>query len=266
MLTTLALLTLLQLPPAQAGSALALTGARLSHGVSGPTRADAKVLPGDRLCVTFDIEGITVDDNGKVLYSVATEVADAQGKIIFRQPPRDLETINSLGGSRLPAFAQVDIGLEQPAGDYTLKATVTDRATKKSQVLTQKFQVLPRGFGIVHLTTTSDPDAVVPANLLGAGQSLWINYAVVGFGRDTAKKQPNATMTLRVLDEKGKPTLAKPFVGVVDKDVPANAVALPVQFMLSLNRPGKFTVEVTAACKHTGKTTTQSFPIIVQAR
>ncbi|MBL8794458.1 MAG: hypothetical protein JNM56_11175 [Planctomycetia bacterium] len=265
MLTTLALLTLLQLPPAQAGT-LSLTGARVSHGVSGPTRADTKVLPGDRLCVTFDIDGITVDANGKVLYSVATEVADAKGKVIFRQPPRDLETINSLGGSKLPAFAQVDIGLEQPAGDYTLTVNVTDRANKKSQSLSQKFTVLPKGFGIIHLTTTADPDAEVPANLLGAGQSLWVNYAVVGFGRDTAKKQPNATMTLRVLDEKGKPTLAQPFTGTVDKDVPANATALPVQFLLSLNRPGKFTVEVTASCKHTGKTVTQSFPINVQAR
>jgi hypothetical protein len=216
--------------------------------------------------VTFDVEGITADENGKVLYSVATEVADAKGKVIFQQPPRNLETVNSLGGGRLPAYALVEIGLEQSAGDYILKVTVTDRASKKSQMLTQKFQVLPRGFGIVDLATTADAEGAVPANLLGAGQSLWINYAVVGFGRDTAKKQPNATMTLRVLDEKGKPTLAKPFAGVVDKDVPANATALPVQFLLSLNRPGKFTVEVTATCKHTGKTATQSFPIVVQSR
>jgi hypothetical protein len=265
MMTTLALLTLLQLSPAQAGT-LSLTGARVTHGVSGPTRADTKVLPGDNVCVTFDIEGITADENGKVLYSVATEVADAKGKVIFRQPSRDLETVNSLGGGRLPAYAQVEIGLDQPAGDHTLTVTVTDRASKKSQTLSQKFQVLPRGFGIVDLTTTADAAAQVPANLLGAGQSLFINFAVVGFGRDTAKKQPNATMSLRVLDEKGKPTLAKPFVGVIDKDVPANAGALPVQFLLSLNRSGKFTVEVTATCKHTGKTATQSFPIIVQPR
>src|SRR5258708_7751087 len=108
MLTPLALLAGLLAGLAEP-AALSLTDVRLTHGVSGPPRASAKVLPGDRLVVSFDIAGITADENGKVLYSIGTELSDSKGKMLFRQPHRDQETIIALGGGRLPAFAQVDV-------------------------------------------------------------------------------------------------------------------------------------------------------------
>ena len=42
---------------------------------------------------------------------------------------------------RIPAYAQLDVGLQQPPGDYTLKVIVTDRASKKSQTLTRKLHL-----------------------------------------------------------------------------------------------------------------------------
>ena len=57
--------------------------------------------------------------------------------MLFRQPARDQETIAALGGGHLPAFAQVDVGLDQSPGDYKVKVTVTDRATDKSASLTR---------------------------------------------------------------------------------------------------------------------------------
>ena len=243
---------------------LKLNDARTTYGVLGPARADQKLLPGDSLFVTFNIEGISTDEEGKVLYSIATEVADAQGKVHFRQPARDLDTVNALGGGHLPAYAQVDIGLDQPAGDYKLKVTVKDRATGKTANLTQDFQVTAKSFGLIRLTTTSDPEARMPAGQSIAGQSLWINGIVVGFGRsDKGDKQPNVTLEMRVLDENGKPTLAKPFTGVVNKDVASTANSLPIQFHLGLNRPGKFTVELKATCAICGESATQKFPITV---
>src|SRR5207249_10702745 len=167
---------------------------------------------------TFNIDGITSDEDGKVLYSIAPEVTDSRDKVQFRQPARELETINALGGSHMPAYAQVDIGLDQPAGEYKLRVTVKDRASGKNASLTQEFQVLPKGFGLVRLTSTSDHEARVPAGRLTAGQSLWISGTVVGFGRnDKAEKQPHVTLEMSVLDEAGKPTLARPFTGVVNK-------------------------------------------------
>jgi hypothetical protein len=263
MLMTLPLMAALSLAPSQAGG-LTLADARVTHGLLGPTRKDTKFLPGDGLYLSFTIRGITADANGKVLYSIGTEVTDSAGKAVFRQLPQDREAINALGGDQLPAYAQVAVGLQQPAGEYTLKVTVTDRANKQSQTLTQKFEVLRPDFGLVRLSGTADAEGQVPAGALCAGGSLWVNGAVVGFQRGGAG-QPNVSLELRVLDENGKPTMAKPLAGTIDKDVPANDTSLPIQFLVSLNRPGKFTVEVKATDQLARKTATRSFPITVHA-
>jgi hypothetical protein len=244
MLTTAALLISLTAAPARADG-LALSGTRLTQGVLGPTREDNKYLPGDSVFVAFDLDNLAVDDEGRVRYSTAIEVADAKGKSIFKQPAKDRSAVTSLGGGKMPAFAQVDVGLDSLPGDYTVKVTVNDLASKSSQNFTQAFTVLPRGFGVVRVNVTADPEGHLPPALLGVGQTVFVNAVAVDFGRD-AKGQPSLKVELRILDDKGKPVLAKPVVGVIEKDVPAKAASVPVQFLLSLNRPGKFTVELKA--------------------
>jgi hypothetical protein len=262
MLLTLPLMAALCLTPGQA-EGLTFTDVRVTYGILGPTRENLKFLPGDTLFLTFTINGITVDTNGKVLYSIATEVTDASGKSLFKQSPQERETINALGGNQLPAFAQVAVGLQQPAGEHTLKVTVTDLANKKSQTLTQKFEVLKADFGLVRLSASADPSGQVASGLLTAGHSLWVSGAVVGFQRGGAASQPNVALELVVVDGDGKPTLAKPFGGVIDKGVPAKDSSLPIQFHVALNRPGKFTLKLTATDTLAGKTVSQSFPFTV---
>lgn len=263
MLTTLALLTTLSLSPNQADQ-LSLANVRTTYGALGIVRADNKVLPGDQVFVTFDIEGITVDPaSGKVLYSMLTEILDGKDKLLHKQEPRDLETINALGGSTVPAFVQLECGLDQEPGEYRVRVTVTDRTAKKSVSMSRSFQVLKPDFGIVRLTATPDQEGQALTAVFGAGQSLWVHCSLVGFGRDKAKGQPDATIELRVLDEKGKPTLTQPFAGQINKDVPAAARGVPVQFLVALNRPGKFTVEIKATDQVAKKTSTLSFPLQV---
>ncbi len=72
-------------------------------------------------------------------------------------------------------------------------------------------------------------------------------------------------MSLRVLDDKGQPTFAKPSSGIVNKDVPADAKYLPMQFGVTLNRPGHFTVELSATCVLCGATSRVTFPVRVAA-
>lgn len=264
MWTSLALVAALGLAPQQAGQ-LALANARITYGAPGLPRTDAKLLPGDQLVVVFDIEGITVDSAGKVLYSTAVELADSKGKVHFKQQPRDQETIAALGGSSVPGMVVLEVGLDQPPGEYTVKATVTDRASKRTGSLSRSFQVLPAGFGIVRLTTTADPEGQAPTSLFQTGGSLWVNTGVVNFARDKDKGQPDVAVELRVLDENGKPTTAQPFQGVINDKVPANARFVPVQFLVSLNRPGKFTVEIKATCRLSKKSETLSLPITVAA-
>src|SRR5713226_7158977 len=98
MLTTAVLIAALSLAPGQAGR-LDLTNVRTTYGPLGISRSDTRLLPGDSFCISFDIEGITVDRGGKVLYSMTTVFTDSKGKTVFKQEPRDLEAINALGGS-----------------------------------------------------------------------------------------------------------------------------------------------------------------------
>jgi hypothetical protein len=252
--------------PAQADG-LSLTGVRLSHGVLGPERADGKLLPGDSLIVSFDIDGITVDAQGKVRYSLATECVDGAGKTQFKQPPRELEAINVLGGARLPAFARVDTGLQQPPGEYTLTVTVVDLASKNSKSLTQKFTILPKAFGVVRLHLSSDKEGEYSPGLLSVGQAVWLNGLAVGFERDPMTKAPKIALELTIRDEMGKATLPKPFSATLEpKDLPSTATSVPLQFLASLSRPGKFTVEIKAKDVVSGKSFATTFPLHVHPR
>jgi hypothetical protein len=242
---------------------LTISHVRDTHGLMGPTRTGDKILPGSELYLCFDVEGVTVDDDGKVHYSISIEVADSKGKTLFKQDPKDLEAPASLGGDRIPAFAHLDVGLQSPPGQYTVTVTVVDLPSKHSQELKRTVEVLPKDFGLVRLKTTSDPEGQLPVAAAGAGEGLWLTFGAVGFGRGGDAKQPDLTFEMRVLDENGKPTRAKPVAIQVNKDVPADAAMVPGQFLLSLNRSGKFTVELTATDKTSGKKAQLTFPLTV---
>jgi hypothetical protein len=260
MLTTVALLAFANLALGQA-EGLSLGDTRFTYGVLGPARKDHRMLPGDKLFVAFDIKGITVDSDNRVHYRTAIDISDSKGKTFFKQAGQDQTVINVLGGNSFPAYARVDLSMDQAPGDYALNISVTDLGNNKTQKLAQKFTVLPKAFGIVGLTTSADQDGNLPAGLLGEGQSVWLHAAVVGFER--GKGQPNIDLEARITDENGKPTTAKPFTSTLNKDIPANAGAVPLQFLLSLNRAGKFTVDLKATDKLSGKSFNVSFPITV---
>jgi hypothetical protein len=262
---TLALVAALSAAPGEAGT-LSLTNVRSTYGVLGAPRADNKILPGDVLTLSFDLDGVQTDDSGKIQYSVGMEVTDKAGKVHFKQAPRDLEAYNSLGGKRHAAFANLNVGLDQPPGEYTLKVTATDRTAKTSQTATYTYEVVPKAFGIVRLATSYDPDGQSPAAVAGEGQSLWVNFAAVGFERPGGKGQPQLTAQLRVLDESGQPTVAQPMTGEVKDGVPDKALGVPMQFVLELNRAGSYTIELKVTDQVGGKNATVSYPLTVQKR
>ncbi len=263
MLMSLPILLLLSLAPGQSGQ-LNLSNVRATYGILGATRPDTKFLPGDSFVLCFDIDGVKADDSGKVLYSIAMQVTDAAGKVYLKQEPQELEANNSLGGTSLQAFASIQIGLDQPPGNYTVRVAVTDRATRALGTLTRTYEVLPKGFGLVRLNTTYDADGKIAAPFVGEGQVLFVNFLAVGFGRDQAQAQPNLSVVMRILDQTGRPTLATPYTGVVNKDIPAKALSVPMQFIVELNRPGQFTLELKATDKVTGQSATLSYTLKVR--
>jgi len=263
MWTTVTLLAVLGTAPNQADH-LEVINIRATYGMMGLKRPAGPRLPGDSVDVAFDLKGLQADSANKFHYTIGLELTNSKGRVVYQQEPRPQEALNTLGGDRLPATIHIDIGLDQLPDDYTFKLTATDLTSKKHVTLVRPAKLLPRGFGIVRLTTTSDPEEKVPASALVAGQPLWISFRVIGFERDPAGKQPHVAVEMRVLDEDGKPTLGKAFAGAIKENVSEKALSVPVQFLLGLNRPGKFTVEIKASDLVGKKEAKESFPISVQ--
>jgi hypothetical protein len=242
---------------------LTLTNVRTTYGILGPTRTDDKVLPGDSVFVAFDIDGVTVDPTGLVKYSMGVDVSDASGRSLFKKLPADVEVPVSLGGSRVAAYAKLDVGLESPAGAYTIKVAVVDRATGRKADLKRTVQVQPRDFGLVRAALSHDQDGQLPAHSLGEGESVWLHFGAVGFQRRQDNNQPNLQFELKLLDDNGKPVQATPITAVVDSGTPEKNMLLPLRFQLALNRPGKFTAEVTATDRLSRQTTKLKVPLVV---
>lgn len=263
MWSTLAIAAVLTVTPAQAAE-LKLSNVRMTIGELGPPRTDSKVLPGDFLFIGFDIEGMTIDAAGNAKYSMAMEVTDSGGKPIFKQDAKELNDLIPLRGNKIPARAFITVGLDQPPGDYVCKVTVADPATKATNSLTMKFQVLKSEFGIVGVFTTYDMAGGVSAPTSGfVGQTVFIQFAVANFQRDPKTKQPNVEFEFNVLDDKGQPILTQPRKQVVDSGVGADKGAIPWFFPVFMSRAGKFTAQIVARDKISGKSSTYNLPITV---
>jgi len=262
--TTLALWAALGSAPSQSAE-LSLKNVRATYGFLGAERHDDKVLPGDAYFLAFDIEGVQVDAEGRVQYSMGMEVTDSRNKVFYARDPSDLVAYNALGGNRLEGITYLDVGFDMPAGEYTVKVTVTDRTSKAKQAFQRKFEVLPKSFGLAHFMTSYDGGGQIPAPPVGVvGQILFVNFSVIGFDRESVKKQPDVRLQMRILDENGQPTLRKPFIGNTSQsEISERSIAVPMNFTVPLNRSGKFTIEVQAEDRISKKTAKLAIPLIV---
>jgi hypothetical protein len=267
MFSTLALAAIMSLTPAQpatAGPKLTLTNPKATFGELGTARPDSKLLPGDIYFLSFDIEGITVDKEGKVVYTMEMVVSDKTGKPILKQQPLEKNDFLPLGGTTLPARAYVSIGPDQAAGIYVCKLTVTDRATKQTSSVEKTFEVSAPDFGLVQVYSSCDDRGAIPAPQVGiVGQSIWVHFAVVGFERTKAARQPDLSVEMTVYDKSGKPTLQMPTIYDVNKDIPEADKGIPLRFMLPMNRAGDFTVELKTTDKISKKISKVTLPFKV---
>jgi hypothetical protein len=238
------------LPPVAQDSKLELINPRPTYGYLGaPRPKGAGVLPGDKSHFTFEIKNLKLDESGKAAYSIAIEIRDPEGKLVYEQKPYKSVARNFFGGATLPCSAHVEIPLDSKPGPLDWKVTVVDRSTNKSAMLEGKGKILPADFGIVHVGLFADAEAQVPMSAVGVvGDSAYLRFSAVGFARHKDKKQPqpNVHVSMRILDEQGKPTMGQPLTGKIDSDVAPDARYLPMVFGITLNRPGRFTLEVTA--------------------
>src|SRR5207248_2008827 len=149
-----------------------------TYGHLGPSReAAAKYLPGDAVHLAFEVENMTFDSGGKATYSIGLEIVDPKGTELLKQKPRNATALNYLGGTTMPCAANLQVPLESPPGVYTFKVTVIDGVSKKSVSIARKVEVLPKGFGLVHLGTSADSAASIPWSPIGVvGDSIYLNF------------------------------------------------------------------------------------------
>lgn len=237
---------------------------RGTYGYLGPTRPRTGALPGDVIHFAFDIKGLQLDANGRASYSIAVEVCNAKGEVVYDQKPYNRLAQNSFGGDTLPCAAHLEVPSDAPPGEYVFHVTIQDRLGKRSAKFTGKGKILPLDFGLVQIGTFSDREGNYPAPAIGVvGESVYINFAAIGFKRDSNSHQPDIKVSLRLLDDKGQPTTKQPLNGRVNADVPKDAATVPMHFGLTMNRAGRFTLELTAHDQISGKTTKVTFPIRV---
>jgi hypothetical protein len=260
MVTTATLLTTLSLALGQAGQ-LSASHIRTTFGPLGPTRPSNRILPGDLVCLSFDVNGFQVDPAGKVHYGVGLQVNDSKGAMVFKKEPSDVLTPNPGSGQPVPVCAKVDVGLASPPGKYDLKVTITDRTAGTTTSVTRSYEILPPEFGIVRISLTKDREGKHFAAAFSPGRPGWINFTAVGFGRDKASGQPHINATMRILDQDRRDVFSKPFSGSINQNVPAQAGAIPMQFELVLAQAGRFTVELQATDEITGRKTAVTVPI-----
>jgi len=68
-------------------------------------------------------------------------------------------------------------------------------------------------------------------------------------------------VSMRVLDEKGQPVQGAKMAGDATSDVPESMQVVPMQFGVTLNRAGRFTLELTATDNVTGATAKVSYQV-----
>jgi len=262
MLSSLLLCGLLGVGAGDSGK-LEITNPRSTFGHLGAVRPKGKgILPGDVAHFSFDINNLKHDAKGQVSYSVAIEVRDGNGDLFYKQAPANAVAQNFFGGTALPCSAHLEIPLGAKPGMYSWTVTIEDRLAKQSATLKGEGAVLAPDFGLVRIGTYADAEGKVPVPAVGVvGSTLYVNFAAINFARTKKDKQPDLAVEMKILDENGKATFASPITGHVKSDIPENLKIIPLHYGVTLNRPGRFTVQLSARCELCDKNVTVSIPI-----
>jgi hypothetical protein len=235
-------------------SAVEINNIRPCYFPFGATRLNTSCLPGDVLWLTYDIEGLAIKD-GNVNYVTILELFDPKGKSLFKEENEN-KVSPQLGGASMPGDLHVIVGPKLAPGKYSIKFSVHDKNGKDAKAFSYPFDVVPETFGFVGV---SAPAVGFP------GQRYVTGFALVNMTLD-AKKNPNAEITIRILDaKKAEVSKVKMFL---PRDLPDNtdldkANFVPLSYPIFLNRAGRYTIQVNAIDKNGNKMAELSYPLTV---
>jgi len=259
-------LSVLTVTPAQAGD-LEIKNVRLTYGIHGQERKDTKILPGERVYVSYDVHGLKVAPDGEVKYETSFElVHKPTGKSVLKEEMTEKGAVNNLGGSVLPSFVLTVFGLDSKLGVYTIKVVVRDKTTKKEATLTKDIELVAPKLGFVRvqlLSAGGGPTAPIAV----PGQAMLLQYALVGFALDKKDGSGDITLQIEILDEAGKPTVEVPAKSRFKPTPKPELVIVEFKLLpLQLNRAGKFKVVLKATDNLSKATATQELDVEVLNR
>jgi hypothetical protein len=238
---------------------------RACYGPFGASRKEAKCLPGDILFMTYEIDNLVKDKSGKVSYDTILQLLDlsqkddktGKPKVIYENTTAN-DLVPLLGGTRLPGDLHVVMGPKQAAGKYVVQLTVNDKFDGgKGVKFSYTFDVVEKTFGFVRVAA---PTVGLP------GTHYVTNFWLANLGMN-AKNEPNAELTIKILDEKGT-AVSTPVKMLLPRDMPEGvdlktANFIPLSYPVYLNRPGRYTIEMVATDNIAKKTETLSYPLTV---
>lgn len=239
-------------------SAVDIKNIRPCYGPLGPTRYNAKCLPRDVLCITYEIEGLALDPKTKkASYEATLELLDANKNVLFKKP-LPAEAIPHLGGTSMPGDLYVTMGDKQAPGKYKIRLTINDKVGKERKGFDYDFEVVPETFGFIGVATMA----------VGfPGQYHVPEFALANFTLDAKMKQPNAEVTISILDEKGT-AVSEPVKMLLPRDMPEGTDLeklnfVPLTYPVYLNRKGRYNIEIRATDKNGNKKAELRYPLTV---
>ena len=206
---------------------------------------------------------------GGVEYTLTLEVYDPKGKQMIPDKEKSWMkgAIVGLGGSTVPEFTNVVIGVDKDPGKYKVVITVEEKTTKAKASVTQDLEVLPSEFGFIHVQA--------PA-ICQVGQDYVCelsDHLVLAVQRDS-KKIPKITLATRIIDDAtGKPATTLPNISKIPAKLICRMSTSLAQTRRNgsdrdrrsvfLNRPGTFTIEFEAKDELKNKTAKFSYKLVV---
>jgi hypothetical protein len=184
-------------------------GIRLTYGLGGPLRPDHRVLPGEDICVEYVARGIKKDSKGEVNLAVSGELVDQAGKKWTELAASPLKGLLYRDSSMFFGHMSYTLSMQQPPGDYTARARLTDKVTGRSINFEHPVYVLRPEFGVIRFRLTHDEEGKLPAGAnLTVGQGFYVHLAMVNFARDGKRVHLVAKVSAR--DRDGKETTPEP--------------------------------------------------------
>jgi hypothetical protein len=245
---------------------LELRDVQASHGQFGPVRKSNEYVAGDQVYFRYTAAGVRTDDAGRVRAELRMKLTGADGKgLLNTESP--LQQALALGGDTLTGYAALNVAGDFAPGEYELTVEFADLLSKEVASFRQKFKVKAPEFALLRVRFAYDEAGAAAAPVGGTvGQTLFVRMSAIGFDRSAG--EIDVEMRIEVLDAAGKPTMPKPIRATVHNENPAQVKeidTLNLSGVLTLNRPGEFTLRITVTDSMTKKKLTFESPLKVAA-